>query len=101
MKFIGRQPREFCGIYKGHYIMVHFIQVVLQFYSLVIEILIGADDSYDRRSTTGYIFQLGSGPISWSNKKVKTLSLSSCEEKYRAAKEESKEVVWLPSLAWF
>ena len=44
-------------------------------------------DSSDRRSNAGYIFQLGSGLISWSNKKVKTLSLSSCEEEYRAAKE--------------
>eukprot|EP00253_Pinus_taeda_P014025 PITA_14025 len=35
------------------------------------------------------------GPISQSNKKVKTLSLSSCEAEYREAKEAGKEVVWL------
>ena len=50
-----------------------------------------AGDSSDRQSTAGYVFQLGSGPISWSSKKVKTLSLSSCEAEYRAA----KEAVWL------
>jgi hypothetical protein len=43
-------------------------------------------DSLDRRSTAGYLFQLGLGPISWSNKKVKTLALSSCEAKYIAKK---------------
>jgi hypothetical protein len=54
-----------------------------------------AGDSSDRRSTAGYLFQLGSGPISWSSKKVKTLALSSCEAEYRAAKEATKEAVWL------
>ena len=43
----------------------------------------------------GYVFQLGSGPISWSSKKVRTLSLSSCEEEYRASKEAAKEAIWL------
>jgi len=36
-------------------------------------------DSYDQRSTAGYIFQLGSGPISWSSKNLRALSLSYCE----------------------
>ena len=54
-----------------------------------------AGDSSDRRSTAGYVFQLGSGPVSWSRKKVKTLYLSSCEAEYRAAKEAAKEAVWL------
>ena len=54
-----------------------------------------AGDSSDRRTIVGYVFQLGSGPISWSSKKVKTLSLSSCEAEYRAAKEAAKEAVWL------
>ena len=38
-----------------------------------------AGDCSDRWSTAGYIFQLGSGPISWSSKKLRALSLSSCE----------------------
>ena len=50
-----------------------------------------AGDSSDRRSTACYVFQLGSGLISWSSKKVKTLSLSSCEAEYRA----TKEAFWL------
>jgi hypothetical protein len=52
-------------------------------------------DSSDRWSTAGYIFQLGSGLISWSSKKLRTLSLSSCEAEYMETKEATKEVVWL------
>ena len=52
-------------------------------------------DHFDRRSTAGYIFQLGLGSISWSSKKFKTLSLSSCEAEYRVAKEAVKESIWL------
>ena len=44
-------------------------------------------DSSDQRSTAGYAFQLGSGPISWSRNKVNTISLSSCEAEYRTTKE--------------
>ena len=44
------------------------------------------NDCSDRRSTARYIFQLGLGPISWSNKKLRSLSLSSCEAEYWAAK---------------
>ena len=54
-----------------------------------------AGDCSDRWSTAGYIFQLGSGPISWSNKILRALSLSSCEAEYRAAKEAAKEAVWI------
>jgi len=38
----------------------------------------------DRRSTTGYIFSLGSGAISWSSKKQQTTALSSSEAEYMA-----------------
>jgi hypothetical protein len=55
-------------------------------------------DIDDRKSTGGYIFQLGSNPITWSSKKQATTSLSSCEAEYRAAKEAGKEVIWLRHL---
>jgi hypothetical protein len=45
-----------------------------------------ACDSSDRWSTIGYIFQTCLGPILWSIKKLKTLSLSSCEAEYRETK---------------
>ena len=54
-----------------------------------------AGDCSDRRSTARYIFQLGSGPVSWSSKRLRALSLSSCEAEYREAKEAAKEAVWI------
>ncbi|XP_047270520.1 uncharacterized mitochondrial protein AtMg00810-like [Capsicum annuum] len=38
-----------------------------------------------RRSTIGYVFMLGSGEISWCNKRQPTVSLSTTEVEYRAA----------------
>ena len=38
-----------------------------------------ASDSNDRKSTSGFVFMLGSGPIYWSSKKQATLALSSAE----------------------
>ena len=52
-------------------------------------------DSSNQWSTASYVFQLDSGPISWLSKKVKTLSLPSCEAEYRVAKEAPKEAIWL------
>jgi hypothetical protein len=49
----------------------------------------------DRWYSTSYLSQIGSGSISWSSKKVKTLALSYCEAEYRTTKEEDKELVWL------
>ena len=51
-----------------------------------------------RRSVGGYCFSLGSGIISWSVKKQKTVATSSCEAEYTAAFKASKEAVWLQML---
>jgi Reverse transcriptase (RNA-dependent DNA polymerase) len=51
-----------------------------------------------RRSISGYCFSLGSGLISWSCRKQKTVSTSSCESEYVAASEASKEAIWLRSV---
>ena len=42
-------------------------------------------DPDDRKYTTGYVFSLGFGPITWDCKKQQALSLSSAEAEYRAA----------------
>lgn len=52
----------------------------------------------DRRSTTGYLFCLGTKPISWSSKKQGTVALSSAEAEYIAANEAIREAVWLRRL---
>ena len=38
-----------------------------------------AGDPDDRKSTVGYVFSLGSGPITWACKKQQSLSLSSAK----------------------
>jgi hypothetical protein len=48
----------------------------------------------DRRSTTGCVFSIGSGVVSWSSKKKPTVSLSSTEAKYKALCPATCEVVW-------
>ena len=52
----------------------------------------------DRKSTSGYIFCLGTKPISWSSKKQKTVALSSAEAEYIAATDAACEAVWLKRL---
>ena len=52
----------------------------------------------DRRSTTGYAFNIGSGVVSWSSKKQPTVSLSSTGAEYKALCAITCEVVWLRRL---
>eukprot|EP00253_Pinus_taeda_P012236 PITA_12236 len=54
-----------------------------------------ASDPDDQKSTAGYVFTLGSGPITWACKKQAAISLSSAEGEYRGAVEASKEALWL------
>jgi len=55
-------------------------------------------DKTDRRSTTGYVFQIGGAPISWTSKKQKTTALSSTEAEYMAATQATKEAIYLRRL---
>lgn len=49
------------------------------------------------RSTTGWIFTMAGGPVSWGAKRQQTVSLSSTEAEYMAATEAAKEAVWIKS----
>ena len=49
----------------------------------------------DKKSTTGYVFNIGSGAISWSSKKQPTISLSSIEAEYKALCSTTYEAIWL------
>eukprot|EP00253_Pinus_taeda_P001452 PITA_01452 len=54
-----------------------------------------AGDPNDRKSTAGYVFTLGSGPITWASKKQSAISLSSTKAEYHGAVKASKEALWL------
>lgn len=49
----------------------------------------------DRKSTSGYVFSLGSGVVSWSSKKQATVALSSAEAEYMVASLASSQAVWM------
>jgi hypothetical protein len=49
----------------------------------------------DEKSTTGYVFSLGSRPVTWACKKQQAISLSSAEAEYRAMVNASQEALWL------
>jgi hypothetical protein len=57
-----------------------------------------AGNQTDRRSTSGYMFTLGSAAISWSSKKQATVALSSTEAEYRGAAIATCEEVWIRRL---
>ena len=52
------------------------------------------DDPNDRKSTTGYVFSLGSGLVTWACKKQQAIALSSAEAEYRATINASQEALW-------
>src|SRR5258707_682749 len=57
-----------------------------------------ASDVNDRKSTSGFVFMLGSAAISWSSKKQAAVALSSTEAEYLAGAHAAKEAVWLRRL---
>ncbi|XP_019178882.1 PREDICTED: uncharacterized protein LOC109174044 [Ipomoea nil] len=52
-------------------------------------------DCGTRRSTTGYVFMLGCGAVSWCSKRQPTVSLSTTKAEYRAAAMATQESTWL------
>jgi hypothetical protein len=52
-------------------------------------------DLDERRSTSGYLFNIGSGPTSWRSKLQDEIAESSSEAEYRACAEALKEALWL------
>lgn len=60
-----------------------------------------AGDPNTRRSTTGYLFKMNGGAISWKSRLQPTVSLSSTEAEYRATTEAGQEIAWLRNLLDF
>ena len=54
-----------------------------------------AGDLDSRRSTTGYLFEIGGVPVSWKSKRQATVALSTAEAEYMALSAATQEVIWL------
>ena len=57
-----------------------------------------AADSEDRRSTSGNVFLMSNGAISWARQKQPTIALSTAEAEYIALCLATQESVWLKQL---
>jgi hypothetical protein len=52
-------------------------------------------DTATRKSTSGFVFCMAGGAISWSSKKQSVVALSSTESEYVGPNLAAKEAVWL------
>ena len=71
--------------------------------NLKVELIGYSDSDYsgdldERKSTSGYVFQVDGAPISWCSKKQPVVALSSCEAEYIAGSYAACQAVWLEEL---
>ena len=57
-----------------------------------------AKDLDNRRSTTGYVFTLGEGPICWKSMVQSLVALSTTKSEHMAIAKDAKEAMWLVGL---
>ena len=98
-----QNPRE--SHWKAAKRILRYVRGTVQFgihYSVeAAPLLVGFTDSdwvgdlEDQKSTTGYVFNLGYGPITWSCKKQSVVSVCSAEVEYCGVIKASKESLWL------
>ena len=55
-------------------------------------------DPDSRKSTSGYVFIVNAGAVSWSSKQQPTVALSTAEAEYMALAHAMKEAIWLRTL---
>jgi len=56
-----------------------------------------AGDLDDRKSTSGYVFTLGNGVISWRAHKQPLITFSTVEAEYIGVLDATKEAIWISS----
>ena len=56
-------------------------------------------DCNDYKSTSGYLFQIGSTAITWKSKKQSCIALSTAEAEYMALSSAAQEAIWLRELS--
>ena len=59
-----------------------------------------ADDKNDRMSTSGYVFMMNGGAISWRSSKQRSVALSSMEAEYVALSNAAREGLFLKQLMY-
>ena len=57
-----------------------------------------AEDSFDRKSISGFLCGINGGIVSWCSRKQDVVSLSSMEAEYIALSESCKELKWVKML---
>ena len=57
-----------------------------------------AGDHDSAKSTSGYVFTLNGGAISWKSSKQKSIAKSTCEAEYMGQSEAAQEAIWARSL---
>ena len=57
-----------------------------------------AGDVHDRHSTSGNVFLLAKGAMSWLSKKQATVALATAEAEYVALSAATQEAIWLRRL---
>lgn len=57
-----------------------------------------AGDHDTRKSTTGFVFLYGTGPISWVSRRQTCVTLSSMEAEYVALSDTCQELIWIRRL---
>ena len=57
-----------------------------------------AEDLNDRKSTSGCVFQIGGGAVSWRSKKQTCVALSTAEAEYMALASAAQEAIWMRQL---
>ena len=57
-----------------------------------------AGDGISRKSTSGYVFQIGDSTVTWRSKRQSIIALSSTEAEYVSLCQAAQEAVWLRRL---